>query len=157
MTEETKKFFRSRTERIIFGVCGGLGKYFNIDPILFRLFFVLLLFIDGAGIPLYIIMTVITPLEPGKPEDVDKDKDLKAEVDELASKIDKKARELSGEMGKKDEEKGAQGYREILGAIIIVFGVFFMMRTIFPMMWLTNDILGPMAIIAIGILIAFKK
>ncbi|MDD3190758.1 MAG: PspC domain-containing protein [Candidatus Pacebacteria bacterium] len=157
MAEETKKFFRSRKDRIIFGVCGGLGKYFNIDPILFRLFFVLLLFTDGAGIPLYIIMTVITPLEPGEPDSADKNKDFKAEVDELAAKIDKKAKELSSEMGEKDEDRGAQGYREILGIIIIIFGLFFMMRTIFPMMWLTNDILGPMAIIAIGILIAFKK
>lgn len=155
MSEDIKKFYRSRSNRIIFGVCGGLGDYFKIDPILFRLLFVLLIFIDGAGIPLYIIMTIITPEEPGRDE---KEGGLEGEVKELADKIDQKAKELQSE--KKaivSEKKEDSGSRYLLGVLIVIFGVFFLMREMFPMFWISNNALGAMAIIAIGLLILFKK
>lgn len=62
---ETKKLYRSRTDRMIAGVCGGLGKYLGIDPTLVRLVFALLvLFGVGSGLVLYIILMVIVPEEP---------------------------------------------------------------------------------------------
>ncbi|MFA7170010.1 MAG: PspC domain-containing protein [Candidatus Paceibacterota bacterium] len=153
MAEEIKRFYRSRTDRVLFGVCGGLGKYFGIDAILFRMFFLLLLFTGGAGVPLYIIMIVIIPLEPG--EVMNQKQDLKAEAEDLKEKIDQKAKELSGEFNIADEK--SRFSRNTLGAIIIIFGVFFLLRAVFPMFWLADDILVPMAIIAIGALIFFKK
>lgn len=62
---ETKKLYRSRADRMIAGVCGGLGRYLGIDPTLIRLAFVLLvLFGVGSGLLAYIIMMLIVPLEP---------------------------------------------------------------------------------------------
>ena len=62
---EAKKLYRSRTDKMIAGVCGGLGKYLGIDPTLVRLAFVLLvLFGVGSGLLVYIIMLLIVPLEP---------------------------------------------------------------------------------------------
>jgi len=62
---ETKKLYRSRTDRMISGVCGGLGKYLGIDPTLIRLVFVLLLLFGvGSGLILYIILMFIVPEEP---------------------------------------------------------------------------------------------
>jgi phage shock protein C len=49
-----KKLFRSRTNRKIAGVCGGLGDYFNIDPTLVRILF--LIFFGGGGLLLYIFV-----------------------------------------------------------------------------------------------------
>lgn len=58
-----KRLKRSKTDRMIFGVCGGIGKYFGIDPTIVRLGFALLALLDGIGIVLYIILAIIMPQE----------------------------------------------------------------------------------------------
>ncbi|MEW5796062.1 MAG: PspC domain-containing protein [Candidatus Zixiibacteriota bacterium] len=60
----TKKLYRSRTNKMIGGVCGGLGDFFELDPTLIRLGAVLLVLAAGAGILAYIIAWIIVPLEP---------------------------------------------------------------------------------------------
>ena len=59
-----KKLYRSRTDRKLVGVCGGLGKYFDIDSTIVRVVFVLLLFCGTVGFWMYIIMAIIVPEEP---------------------------------------------------------------------------------------------
>ena len=56
-----KKVTRSRNNRMIAGVCGGIGEYFNVDPTLIRLGFVALSFLAGGGLMVYIIAAVIIP------------------------------------------------------------------------------------------------
>ncbi|OEU43057.1 transcriptional regulator [Methanosarcina sp. Ant1] len=58
-----KRLTKSKTDRKLFGVCGGLGEYFGIDPTLVRLAFVLLALFNGIGLVLYIILAVIIPSE----------------------------------------------------------------------------------------------
>ena len=48
-----KRLERSRADRVIGGVCGGLGDYFDVDPVIFRIAFVVLAFVGGAGLLLY--------------------------------------------------------------------------------------------------------
>jgi phage shock protein C len=62
-----KRLYRSRDERIIWGVCGGIAKYFDVDPTLIRLVAVLTLFFALTGILIYIILTIIMPLGPENP------------------------------------------------------------------------------------------
>lgn len=58
----SKKIYRSSTDRIISGVCGGLGEYLNIDPSIIRLFWVLLSVLsNSSGILIYIICTIVIP------------------------------------------------------------------------------------------------
>ncbi len=57
-----KKLYRSRTDKKICGVCGGIGEYFNVDPTIIRLAAVLFAF-TGSGILAYIIAAVIMPDE----------------------------------------------------------------------------------------------
>lgn len=61
----TKRLYRSRFDRMIGGVCGGLANYFDIDPTLVRLAFVALL-IFGVGSPglVYLILWIVMPEEP---------------------------------------------------------------------------------------------
>lgn len=61
---EKKKLYRSRSNRKIAGVCGGLGEYFNIDPTLIRLAVVFLTLWWGGGLLLYGIAWFIVPEEP---------------------------------------------------------------------------------------------
>lgn len=58
-----KKLYRSRTDRWIGGVCGGIGEYFDIDPLLIRLAFIVALLIWGAGILIYLIMWIVVPIQ----------------------------------------------------------------------------------------------
>ncbi|MDO4483428.1 MAG: PspC domain-containing protein [Clostridia bacterium] len=57
----TKKVYRSKGNRMIFGVCGGLAEFFSIDPTLVRLAAVLLCAIGGSGIVGYIIAAILMP------------------------------------------------------------------------------------------------
>jgi phage shock protein C len=59
-----KKLVRSRKNRQIAGVCGGLGEYFNTDPIIIRLVFLLLFFFASGGFWAYIILWIVMPEAP---------------------------------------------------------------------------------------------
>jgi len=59
-----KKLYRSKKDRVLVGVCGGVGDYFNVDPVLIRLAWVLASFACGAGILVYVIAAVLMPEKP---------------------------------------------------------------------------------------------
>lgn len=59
-----KKLYRSKTDRRIAGVCGGLGNYFDIDPTIIRLAWVVALFFAGGGLFAYLLAMIIVPQEP---------------------------------------------------------------------------------------------
>ena len=61
MSTKFKRLYRSKRNRIIAGVCGGLGEYFKIDPVLIRLIWVIITVIYGAGILAYLILWIIIP------------------------------------------------------------------------------------------------
>ncbi len=64
MENNPKKLYRSRIDRKIGGVCGGLGEYLGIDATLVRLLFVLGLLFVGGTLLAYIILLVVIPEEP---------------------------------------------------------------------------------------------
>ncbi len=64
MSAEYRKLYRSRSERMIAGVCGGLGDYFGIDPTLVRLLFVVASLFGGPMGPIaYLIFMIVVPNE----------------------------------------------------------------------------------------------
>jgi phage shock protein C len=66
MSNEVKRIYRSRTDRMVSGVCGGLGAYLNLDSTVVRLLFVLLTLATGfaPGIVAYLILMIVIPEEP---------------------------------------------------------------------------------------------
>ena len=60
---EQKKLLRSRDNRMLCGVCGRIGNYFNVDPTLIRLVWVLASLVGGSGLLVYIIAAIIIPEE----------------------------------------------------------------------------------------------
>lgn len=60
---EAKKLMRSVDDKMVAGVCGGLGKYFGLDPVLVRIVFAIAAFFGGGGLLLYIILWVVLPEE----------------------------------------------------------------------------------------------
>ncbi|MBP1909389.1 PspC domain-containing protein [Methanolobus bombayensis] len=59
----SKRLTRSRTDRMIAGVCGGLGNYLGIDPVIIRLLWAIAIFAYGTGLLLYILAWIIIPEE----------------------------------------------------------------------------------------------
>lgn len=59
-----RKIFKSNRNKVLTGTCGGIGEYFNIDPTLIRLIFVVTVFFGGGGIFAYIIASLIIPNQP---------------------------------------------------------------------------------------------
>lgn len=59
-----RRLYRSREEKILGGVCGGIAEYFNTDPTIIRLIWILLAIAYGSGILAYIIAWIIIPLKP---------------------------------------------------------------------------------------------
>ena len=58
-----KRLYRSRSERMLAGVCGGIAEYLNIDPTIVRLVFALVS-LSGPGLLLYLIAAIIIPEDP---------------------------------------------------------------------------------------------
>lgn len=58
-----KRLCRSRRNRVIAGVCGGIGDYFNVDPTVVRLIFLLLIIFGGVSAWIYLIALIIMPNE----------------------------------------------------------------------------------------------
>lgn len=63
-----KKLTRSNDQKMVAGVCGGLGQYFGIEPARFRLIFVIIALLYGAGIVAYLLLWFLIPRAP-EPDD----------------------------------------------------------------------------------------
>ena len=63
-SDSRRRLYRSKDERMLFGICGGLGTYFDLDPTLVRLLFVLLTLATGIGLIVYLVMAIIMPQDP---------------------------------------------------------------------------------------------
>jgi phage shock protein C len=62
--DSTRNLYRSRTNRQLAGVCGGLAEYFNLDATLIRVLFVVLAVLGGSGLVIYLVLWIIVPREP---------------------------------------------------------------------------------------------
>ncbi len=155
-----KRLYRSRSDRMLWGVCGGLSKYFNIDPTIVRLIAVLSIFLHGLGILAYIILALVVPLESStatEPRDT-----IRENVEEMK----KTASELGGELRSTfTTKKGAptlapkanSSSLSILGVFLVVFGLIFLLSSFFNLPWWFNwSYLWPLILVAIGVLLMFS-
>lgn len=63
-TQPYRNLYRSRTDKRIAGVCGGLGVYFRVDPLIIRLIFILFFLAGGAALIAYVLIWILVPFEP---------------------------------------------------------------------------------------------
>lgn len=141
-----KKLYRSVTDKMIGGVCGGLAEYFAIDPVIVRLIFVLAVIFGGSGILAYIILWIIIPQKPYiiTPYNSEKPSD----------KSDNKSEEKSTgtEFKMNSENIRPQNNKTIFaGAFLIVLGGIFLLDNFVPRFHLGD--FWPLILIALGIAI----
>ena len=59
-----RRLYRSDDDRVIAGICGGLGEYFSIDPVLIRLLWIVSIMLGGGGIIVYLLGWLLIPRRP---------------------------------------------------------------------------------------------
>lgn len=151
-----KRLYRSRTDRVLWGVCGGLAKYFDIDPTIVRVIAVLLIFADGLGILAYIIMAIIVPLEGSKvatPREAVKEniEDMKASASQVGNEIRSTFQRKEGEAV--DVDRIHQRRHTFLGIIIFVVGIVLLLGTLGLFWWFHWGIFLAAVILIIGLFI----
>lgn len=125
-----KKLYRSRRDKMLGGVAGGLGRYFEIDPVLVRIIFIAATFLSGVGVVSYILLWIIVPFEPvvrtaGEPEVT-----LQGEAEVIEPETTKKG-------------------GSIIGVVLIAVGFMFLAHNMFP--FFDFDEIWPLILIAVGI------
>ena len=153
-----KRLYRSRDDRMIWGVCGGIAKYFNIDPTIVRIIAVILAFANGAGIVAYIILAIVVPLESSQvnePGDVIKEnvEEMKQTASQLGNEI--RSTFVREEGDSQDRVKSQQRSRNVLGILLIIIGVLFLLASFIHVWWFRWQYLWPLIPIAIGALVIF--
>lgn len=118
---------RSKQDRVIGGVCGGLGRYVDTDPVLFRIAFLALLIPGGAGILFYILSWIIIP-------------EFKSEQEEQS---DSASRPLN-----------RQTAATVLGGLLIVVGSLILIERFID--WFDPRIIGGGALMLIGAFIVWR-
>jgi len=151
-----KRLYRSRTERVLWGVCGGLAKYFDTDPTIVRVIAVLLIFADGLGILAYIVMAIIVPLEGSKvatPREAVKEniEDMKASASQVGGEIRSTFERKEGEP--EDVEGIHYRRRTFLGIVIFIIGIVLLLGTLGLFWWFHWGIFFAVVILIIGLFI----
>ena len=82
MSDEPRKLYRSIDDRWLAGVCGGLANYFNLDPTLVRIIFIVLALVGLGGVIIYLLVWVLVPPEPTEEELAIMDKIIEEEIAE---------------------------------------------------------------------------
>jgi phage shock protein C len=134
------KLTRSRSDQMIAGVCGGLAEYLDLDPVLVRLAFVVLLFASGVGLPIYIVLWIIMPEGNGETAVY-----AEPSTEPLKVNVDN------------GNGNGRVSQPVTIGAILLLLGFYFLFREIGWLTWLQGGLIWPLIIIAFGFYLIRKS
>lgn len=137
-----KRLYRSKKDRMIAGVCGGLAEYFEVDPVLVRVLFALAGFMGGIGVILYILLAVVTP-EEGTTAQSMRDS-VSGENGSGPAVIEEPPLQLPTEV--KDK-------RWLFGVAVVLLGVIMLVNNLAPVNWIGQQFLWPVVVIVFGIYI----
>jgi phage shock protein C len=126
-----RRLYRSRTNRVIGGVCGGLGEYLGVDPVVIRLIWAIAIFLGGVGFFAYIICLVVIPEIP------------------------------SGVTQVTQTNTSPATLGIIIGAVVIIAGGLLLLGNIFQWSWRWGwwlwSLLLPLALIGLGVFLIVRK
>lgn len=139
-SKKLQKLYRSEKNKVIAGICGGLGDFFDIDPTIIRILFILISLFGGGGVFVYFILWIVIPSE--KTTKKNSEDYIKENVEELKTK----SQEIAG-----------KNPRVFLGIIIMVIGFSILMQNFgfysFGYIWK----FWPIALIAGGFVMLSRK
>jgi len=136
------RLYRSRTNSVIAGVCGGLGEYLGIDPVLVRIFFLLFVFAGGSGVLIYLLLWLIIPLD-----------DTTYAPGDLGGRVGQMRDEFI-QMTNRPNPDAAKW----IGIGLVGFGILFLLQALdFSFLrWLDQDVLWPVLLVVAGLVLLYR-
>jgi len=132
-----KKLYKSSNDKVLAGVCGGIGEYFAIDAVVIRLLWVVFTLIAGAGLIAYIIAAIIIPQKPGSGGTEDSYT---------------RAEDPGADRERRDSSRSTS---LVLGAILVLFGGYVLIKDFIP--WVPKDVFLAAILIGLGIFFLVRK
>ena len=156
MTEVPRRLYRSRTDRVIGGVCGGLAEYFNVDPVIVRVVTAVSIFFGGFGLVAYLILWLVVPLQgsdAAQPKDT-----IQANADEIkeaAEGIGQEVRETfsTAERDPETAAKISSRRRVWLGIALVAVGGVILLANLNLWSWFRWGVIWPVPVIIVGIIV----
>src|SRR5689334_12798244 len=130
-----RRLYKSRRNRFIDGICGGIAEYFQVDPTIVRLLWVLVTLLGGSGIILYIVGMIVIPVNP----------------EHVLSP------QPAGIPGMPPPGNGRADKRRFFGILVMLSGVFFLIVNLgwfedFSWWWFSRTVMLPVFMIILGII-----
>lgn len=149
-----ERLYRSRTDRVLFGVAGGVADWLDQDPAVVRLAWALLVVFGGAGLLLYIVAAIAIPEEPweasiGGAQPAAASGDAAAAGVTTAPGIGDQSR--AQRRAARRAARGPSSAGIVLGLVLILAGGWFLLRDLVP--WLDDRLFGPGILVALGALL----
>ena len=165
-----KRFYRSRDDKKLAGVCAGIAEYFEIDPTLVRLIWVVFTFAGGAGLIAYIIAAIIMPERPAVKQrrnvrERSQDDSVEiVEVDEVDGSSESVYESGQDDGAYSEVSEDRNGSRDqsnrnnfVIGATLIIIGTLFFSRNFFRWHWINFSYVWPAILIIIGVAMIMNK
>ncbi len=147
INEPIKRLYRSKEDKVIAGVCGGIAEYFEIDPVWVRLIGIVSVFLNGVGVLAYIILWILVPENPKQTNN--KKTVVQEKVSEFQETI--KTHNKDSHIVKKKERSS----HIVIGGILIILGMLFLLKNTFG--WINTQIFWSFLIIGLGVLLLLRK
>ncbi len=179
-----KRFYKSKTDKKLAGVCAGVAEYFEVDPTLVRLIWVVFTFAGGAGILAYIIAAIIMPEAPTGSQPVKRKKKSENQPHPMNDNGEESITEIEEdpdhdyengyddeyddeyvedptedefyEVEKVDKKKDDKNSM-VLGVALIFIGLMFFSRNFFKWFWIDFSYLWPILLILLGVVLVVNK
>ncbi|MDD3168234.1 MAG: PspC domain-containing protein [Eubacteriales bacterium] len=134
-----KKLYKSSNDKVLAGVCGGIGEYFAVDTVIIRLLWVVFTLMGGAGLIAYIIAAIIIPSNPVYSTIEDDDR----RMDDTDTR------------DRPERKDSSRSTSIVLGAILVMFGAFVLAKDFIP--WIPRDVFLAAILIGLGIFFLVRK
>ena len=145
-TKSPKRLYRSESNRVVAGVAAGIAEYFNIDPTLTRLFFVLITLTGGAGIPVYLICWTFIPSKS----------DLKHDSSATIKKNSEEIKHEAQRFGQHFRDQSGISVNPA-GIVLIILGIYFLLHNFGLVAWLDFGKVWPILLILAGVFTFARK
>lgn len=138
------RLMRSETEKLFAGVCGGIGVYLGVDPVLVRLAFLVLTFTGGIGILLYFALMIIMPSESdaGRPQNETIEKNLEELGDTVQTGVNRARQHPNGPV--------------IAAGLLILLGVYLLLGNL-GVPFLGSPVLWALLLIGVGVYLIIQR
>lgn len=128
----TRRLQRSSDDCMLFGVAGGLADYFDVDPVLIRVGFVIAGLLNGIGVIAYVILAIVTPRAGSASVDAQQ-----VARENLAG-LPGEAAEVGRRLEASAPRDGRNRSLFMIGALIVIAGCIWLFATIGALLWVTR-------------------